>query len=119
MGSSRTADLPEDVEAPAPKKLFPQWSSVEQDFWIDMFEQFSENMLSQLPEEDADLNRAIERAGGEDEFFKEKIRLAAVLADKATQEMIYRFERQKPVAIQRRASGHGDDKPKKKRRALW
>jgi len=120
MASSRIQDLQAGGEKPAPAKLFPQWSDVEQDFWLDMFEQYSDTMLHNLPEEDMDLNRAIEKAGGEDEFYKEKIRLAALLADKATQEMIYRFERQKPLATQRRASGCGpDDKTKKRRRSLW
>ena len=136
MGSSQTRGLregegsnPSGPPAAAPAKMFPQWSAVEQDFWLDMFETYSETLLNQVPEEEADLRRQIEQAGtqdmGQDEkrtaYFTGIIQLAAKLADEATVEMIYRFERQKPVNRQRKLSGGGDDKDKsrKRRRMPW
>lgn len=103
-------------DQPAPAKMFPQWREVEQDFWVDMFEQFSDTMLNQIPEEEADLQKQIEKAGGQDNFYTEKIKLAALLADEATKEMIYRFHRQKPIPKQRRPT---EDRAKKKTRRLW
>lgn len=118
MDSSKIPDSRAATESPAPAKRFPQWREVEQDFWIDMFEHFSEIVLEHVPQEDSDLEVAIQRSGGAEEFYRSKVRIAAVLADEATVEMLYRFERQKPVSQQRRINDHSDgpDRNRAKRR---
>lgn len=121
MEPIRTGGLRVDSNSqPAPPKRFPQWREVEQDFWLDMFESYSEIMLNQIPDEETVFKQDLLKAGGETEYFRSKVKLAAALADEATIEMIYRFERQKPISRQKRSTGDsGDGKSKKKRRRLW
>ena len=79
---------------PAPSKMFPQWTRAEQDFWLDMFADFSAILLEQNPEEDEKRWQQPEAFEQNQEYFTSKIKIAARLADEATLEMIYRFERQ-------------------------
>lgn len=78
----------------SPEKLrFPKWGSREQDFWLDMFNSFSQALLPQESIEE------YEKAGYHDsEITPEvearmiaRIQVAARLADSAVQEMLYRF----------------------------
>lgn len=117
MGTSpSTGASSREEDRPAPAKLFPQWREVEQDFWLDMFETYSETLLSQNPEEDAlKFNYDLDRC---EPYMVQKIKLAAKLADEATKEMIYRFERQKPLK-QQRSRDRGDDRRKKTVRRPW
>lgn len=96
-------------DQPAPPKLFPQWRTVEQDWWMDCFQDFSQLLLEQRKEEQ----------GYEDitqDARVSRIREAALLADEATKEMIYRFTRQQPV--KRTAHRRGDDGRSRSRRLV-
>jgi len=108
MDSAKITDSRDD-NSPAPPKLFPQWREVEQDFWLDMFDSYSEVLLNQNPEEDVDKIRDPDTW---ESYMIQKVRLAAKLADEATKEMVYRFERQKPMKVQKSWSEGRDERHK-------
>lgn len=126
MGTSPSTGAGSRAEdSPARPKRFPQWTRLEQEFWQDMFETYSETLLQQDPMLDSELsNRNPYQLADEQqiEYLVQKVQIAARLADEATIEMIYRFERQQPVKRQRQRMGGdgGDDRHKKrKRRPVW
>lgn len=119
MGTTRTGGEPMD-NTPAPTKLFPKWSAVEQDFWIDRFEALTDSLIEQYdqaePKDTDDPRYPVTPSGS---WYTDRIKLAAQLADEATKEMIYRFERQRPIPRQQKPAGGEDDRPKKKKRLPW
>lgn len=85
-------DIVQDVEAQS-KLRFPKWGPREQEFWMDMFSNYSQALLPGESVEDT------ERAGFFDveitpeieQRFVKRVEVAARLADAAVQEMLYRF----------------------------
>jgi len=80
------APSPIDISPQRPR--FPQWTLLEQDLWIDMFDSYSGTLLGAAANEDG--------SGRVSDGVAEAIvRQAAVLADVAIQEVGYRFWVQK------------------------
>ena len=113
--------LPKDQ--PAPARRFPRWTVIEQDFWFDVFQQYSGQLLDLEPDELLDMPIAA-RHGGQPRlmsenaiYYKDKIALAADLADEAVIQMQYRFYRQQPINRQEpRDSSRKDRGDKNQRR---
>lgn len=99
----------------ATKRLFPKWSRYEQDWWMDTFQMIAEQLVQSYLDETPTFETLSEK---ETDYYVDRIRLAAKLADEATKEMIYRFERQQPLRTQARMNGE-DSRRKKKKVGRW
>ena len=103
-------------EIAATRKLFPKWSRYEQDWWMDTFQMLAEQLVQSYLEETPTYESLSDK---ETEYYVDRIRLAAKLADEATKEMIYRFERQQPLRTQARMNGERQSKKKTKVSGRW
>ena len=101
---------PQD-EAVAPPRLFPKWSKYEQDWWMEAFQSITEIMLDHQQDTPLVFKPVSEE---QTDYYIDRIRLAAKLADESTKEMIYRFNRQDPIG--RQAKDNGDEPPRKRAR---
>jgi hypothetical protein len=100
----------------APSHLFPKWSKYEQDWWMDTFQTLTELLVESHAEEESPRYQLATDAVVE--YYIDRIRLAAKLADESTKEMIYRFHRQEPLRTQARMNGE-DPRRRKKARSRW
>lgn len=69
------------VDTSTPRKVFPRWTGVYKDFWVDMFDSFCQQLIS----------AKLESGTVPLESLEDEIVAAAHLADRATVEMQYRF----------------------------
>ncbi len=102
------------LDTSIPRKRLPQWTGGYRNFWIDSFAEFSQILVnaraSAVGDFDDEEGGGIATAATESDFlteeevsvYEEDIELAARLADRAVQELQYRFAIQKGPKRKRR-----------------
>ncbi len=77
------------LDTSIPRKRFPQWTPEEQDFWIDMFDAFCQQLMGASLEREE--HSSIGRKDLLTAILTGDIKTASELADVAVEEMQYRF----------------------------
>lgn len=104
------------LDTSIPRKRFPQWTGGYRNFWIDSFAEFSQILIGARAGAMGDFDDDDDSGGGiatteapaeflteeEVSVYEEDIELAARLADRAVQELQYRFALQKRQERKRR-----------------
>lgn len=78
------------LDTSIPRKRFPQWTPEEQDFWIDMFDSFSQQFIGARLEKWSEAG-GMTNCDAQLHLMQDDLRWASELADVAVQEMQYRF----------------------------